>query len=111
RSPDRIEPGRWGSGRIGMYRRQRRRGQPTACDVTTGRPDLGRPGERGRLPEQGRAREHRVLDARLRTIYDEVLRRNPGELEFHQAVHEVLGSLAPVVAKHPHYVDAAVIRR
>ena len=26
----------------------------------------------------------------LRDIYDEVLRRNPGETEFHQAVYEVL---------------------
>ncbi|MBF6427633.1 NADP-specific glutamate dehydrogenase [Nocardia cyriacigeorgica] len=52
-----------------------------------------------------------VLDAKLSDIYDEVLRRNPGETEFHQAVHEVLDSLGPVVAKHPHYADAAVIRR
>ncbi|NEW48852.1 NADP-specific glutamate dehydrogenase [Nocardia cyriacigeorgica] len=52
-----------------------------------------------------------VLDAKLSDIYDEVLRRNPGETEFHQAVHEVLDSLGPVVAKHPQYADAAVIRR
>ncbi|MFF2082733.1 NADP-specific glutamate dehydrogenase [Nocardia sp. NPDC058176] len=52
-----------------------------------------------------------VLDAKLSDIYDEVLRRNPGEIEFHQAVREVLDSLAPVVVKHPHYADAAVIRR
>ncbi|MGW5454319.1 NADP-specific glutamate dehydrogenase [Nocardia sp. NPDC003979] len=52
-----------------------------------------------------------VLDAKLSGIYDEVLRRNPGESEFHQAVHEVLDSLGPVVAKHPQYADAAVIRR
>lgn len=52
-----------------------------------------------------------VLDEKLRDIYDEVLQRNPGEIEFHQAVYEVLGSLGPVVAKHPEYADAAVIRR
>ncbi|WP_026931054.1 NADP-specific glutamate dehydrogenase [Glycomyces tenuis] len=51
------------------------------------------------------------LDEKLRDIHDEVLRRNPGETEFHQAVHEVLSSLGPVVAKHPEYADAAVIRR
>ncbi|MEV5751445.1 NADP-specific glutamate dehydrogenase [Actinoallomurus sp. NPDC052308] len=51
------------------------------------------------------------LDEKLLEIYDEVLRRNPGEDEFHQAVHEVLTSLGPVVAKHPEYADAAVIRR
>lgn len=51
------------------------------------------------------------LDEKLHDIYDEVLRRNPGETEFHQAAHEVLTSLGPVVAKHPEYADAAVIRR
>src|SRR5690606_33013848 len=52
-----------------------------------------------------------VLDEKLHDIYDEVLRRNPGEQEFHQAVYDVLGSLGPVVAKHPEYTDAAVITR
>ncbi|WP_197684480.1 NADP-specific glutamate dehydrogenase [Aeromicrobium choanae] len=47
----------------------------------------------------------------LGTIYDEVLHRNPGETEFHQAVREVLDSLGPVVTKLPAYTDAAVIRR
>ncbi|WP_447008470.1 NADP-specific glutamate dehydrogenase [Saccharothrix isguenensis] len=51
------------------------------------------------------------MDEKLGDIYDEVLRRNPGEDEFHQAVREVLDSLGPVVAKHPQYTDAAVIRR
>jgi glutamate dehydrogenase (NADP+) len=51
------------------------------------------------------------LDEKLHDIYEEVLRRNPGETEFHQAVHEVLTSLGPVVAKHPEYANAAVIRR
>jgi glutamate dehydrogenase (NADP+) len=51
------------------------------------------------------------LDEKLHDIYDEVLRRNPGETEFHQAAHEVLTSLGPVVAKHPEYADAAVISR
>ncbi|GAA2760925.1 NADP-specific glutamate dehydrogenase [Actinopolymorpha rutila] len=51
------------------------------------------------------------LDEKLHDIYAEVLRRNPGEQEFHQAVREVLSSLGPVVAKHPEYADSAVIRR
>ncbi|WP_020579089.1 NADP-specific glutamate dehydrogenase [Actinopolymorpha alba] len=51
------------------------------------------------------------LDEKLQDVYAEVLRRNPGEQEFHQAVLEVLSSLGPVVAKHPEYADAAVIRR
>ncbi|GAA2091750.1 NADP-specific glutamate dehydrogenase [Aeromicrobium tamlense] len=52
-----------------------------------------------------------TLHESLGTIYDEVLHRNPGETEFHQAVREVLDSLNPVVSKHPQYTDAAVIRR
>ena len=51
------------------------------------------------------------LDEKLHDTYDEVLRRNPGESEFHQAVREVLDCLGPVVAKHPQYADSAVIRR
>ncbi|MBW9205893.1 NADP-specific glutamate dehydrogenase [Mumia sp. zg.B17] len=51
------------------------------------------------------------MDEKLQDVYDEVLRRNPGEAEFHQAVREVLVSLGPVVSKRPEYVDAAVIRR
>lgn len=51
------------------------------------------------------------LDPKLQDVYDEVLSRNPGEQEFHQAVREVLESLGPVVSKHPEYVDAAIIRR
>jgi glutamate dehydrogenase (NADP+) len=48
---------------------------------------------------------------RLEKIYETVLRRNPAELEFHQAVREVLDSLRPVVPKHPHYTEAKVIER
>ena len=52
-----------------------------------------------------------LLAEKLHAIYEDVLRRNPGETEFHQAVHEVLDSLGPVVAKHPQYADAAIIQR
>ncbi|MBX3194612.1 MAG: NADP-specific glutamate dehydrogenase [Microbacteriaceae bacterium] len=52
-----------------------------------------------------------LLDPSLIPVFDEVVARNPGETEFHQAVQEVLESLGPVVAKHPEYADAEVIRR
>ena len=42
---------------------------------------------------------------------DQVIARNPGEPEFHQAVEEVLVSLEPVVEMHPEYVEAGVIDR
>lgn len=52
-----------------------------------------------------------MLDEKLEPIYAEVLRRNPGEAEFHQAVREVLDSLGAVIAKHPDYADGALIER
>ncbi len=53
----------------------------------------------------------RPLDERLAAVHCQVLARNPGESEFHQAVEEVLESLGPVVAKHPEYVEAAILER
>ncbi len=51
------------------------------------------------------------LDPHLATVFEDVIHRNPGEREFHQAVREVFESLSPVVAKHPEYVDADIIGR
>ena len=52
-----------------------------------------------------------TIDSRLQHIYKLVLRRNPGESEFHQAVQEVLSSLGPVVDRQPHYLAERVIER
>ncbi len=52
-----------------------------------------------------------ALTGRMEQIYEDVLRRNPAETEFHQAVREVLGSLAPVLERHPEYVDRKTIER
>jgi len=51
------------------------------------------------------------IDEKLEPILAEVLRRNVGEEEFHQAVREVLESLGRVIAKHPDYADDALIER
>lgn len=51
------------------------------------------------------------IDEKLLPIFEDVLRRNAGEMEFHQAVEEVLESLGVVVAKHPEYMDNALIER
>jgi glutamate dehydrogenase (NADP+) len=51
------------------------------------------------------------IDEKLVPILAEVLARNPGEAEFHQAVREVLESLGRVVAKHPQYLRDALIER
>jgi len=50
-----------------------------------------------------------VQDEKIEPVFDRVVRRNPGEFEFHQAVREVLGSLGPVLAKHPEYLDRRLI--
>src|SRR5690606_40893089 len=51
------------------------------------------------------------IDEKLEPVLDQVLRRNAGEAESHQAVTEVLESLGSVVAKHPGYLDHALIER
>ncbi|HEY8534677.1 MAG TPA: NADP-specific glutamate dehydrogenase [Micromonospora sp.] len=47
----------------------------------------------------------------LDEIFANVVQRNPGESEFHQAVREVLESIAPALTKHPEYVEAKIIER
>lgn len=47
----------------------------------------------------------------VRRIYEEVKRRDPQEREFHQAVKEILDSLVPVLARHPHYMEHAILER
>src|SRR5690606_24124015 len=59
-------------------------------------------GTRGRMMQ---------LDEKLEPILAEVIRRNAGEPEFHQAVREVLESLGRVVAKRPDFFDDALIER
>lgn len=51
------------------------------------------------------------MHERLERVYADVLRRNPGEVEFHQAVREVFESLGPVLLKNPEYTEAAVLER
>ena len=52
-----------------------------------------------------------LIDEKVEPFLDEVLRRNPGELEFHQAVREVLDSIGPVLAKHPEFAEHKIIER
>ncbi len=37
--------------------------------------------------------------------------KNPGEVEFHQTVEEVLSSLTPVIEQHPEYEECALLER
>ncbi len=45
----------------------------------------------------------------LAKVMADVVKRNPGEPEFHQAVSEVLESLEPVVAKRPELIEKGII--
>ncbi len=40
-----------------------------------------------------------------------VIAKNPGELEFHQAVHEVVESLVPFIEENPQYREAKILDR
>ena len=47
----------------------------------------------------------------IQDVYEQVLKRNPGEVEFHQAVKEVLDSLGPVLDRNPDYIKAKILER
>ncbi|NFL02854.1 NADP-specific glutamate dehydrogenase [Clostridium botulinum] len=47
----------------------------------------------------------------VQKVFDELLERNPGQAEFHQAVKEVLHSLVPVMEKHPEYIENGILDR
>ena len=52
-----------------------------------------------------------ALTERLEGIYQDVIKRNQGEAEFHQAVREVLESLGPVLVKYPEFAESKIIER
>ncbi|WEV77551.1 NADP-specific glutamate dehydrogenase [Janibacter cremeus] len=43
--------------------------------------------------------------------FDEVIARNPGEKEFHQAVYEVMSSLSPIAGRVPEYAQWSIMQR
>ncbi|MGD9007680.1 MAG: NADP-specific glutamate dehydrogenase [Desulfobacteraceae bacterium] len=47
----------------------------------------------------------------MQSDYDMVMNRDPHEKEFHQAVSEVLQSVAPVLERNPEYRSAKIIQR
>ncbi|TGE37723.1 NADP-specific glutamate dehydrogenase [Desulfosporosinus fructosivorans] len=47
----------------------------------------------------------------LANVMEQVLKRNPNETEFHQAVKEVLESIEPVAEKHPEWMQAGIFSR
>ncbi|MEK3788316.1 MULTISPECIES: NADP-specific glutamate dehydrogenase [Paenibacillus] len=47
----------------------------------------------------------------IQSVYETVVKRNPHEYEFHQAIKEILESLVPVIAKHPKYIQHGILER
>jgi glutamate dehydrogenase/leucine dehydrogenase len=52
-----------------------------------------------------------MAQAALAAFMEKVKARNPGEPEFHQAVHEVVASVLPFVEKNPKYKKAKILDR
>lgn len=50
-----------------------------------------------------------IQNSYMSELMERVIKRNPAEPEFHQAVWEVLQSLAPVVAAHPKYIKEGIL--
>lgn len=47
----------------------------------------------------------------IERVIEDCKKNNPGEVEFHQTVEEVLRSLAPVIEAHPEYEEHAILER
>lgn len=47
----------------------------------------------------------------VQQVLDQVIARNPGEPEFHQAVTEVLHTLQPLLERRPEYLDQRIVER
>jgi len=52
-----------------------------------------------------------VMEQKVQDFMAKVIAKNPGEVEFHQAVLEVVESLIPFVEENPQYKDAKILDR
>ena len=57
------------------------------------------------------SQHHAPVAAEVERFMNGLIRRNPGEPEFHQAVQEVAESLMPFVLDHRKYVDGQILER
>jgi glutamate dehydrogenase (NADP+) len=47
----------------------------------------------------------------VKSVFKKIIERDPHELVFHQAVKEIVDSLAPVLAKNPKYIEHNILER
>jgi len=52
-----------------------------------------------------------VFDQQVNDFMAKVIAKNPSEVEFHQAVHEVVESLIPYIEENPQYKTAKILER
>ena len=52
-----------------------------------------------------------ALEQKVSDFMAKVIAKNPAEVEFHQAVHEVLETLIPYVEEHPIYKETKILER
>jgi glutamate dehydrogenase/leucine dehydrogenase len=53
----------------------------------------------------------RDISAKVNAFMEKILKKNPGEPEFHQAVREVAESLMPFLEENPKYQEAKILER
>jgi glutamate dehydrogenase/leucine dehydrogenase len=51
------------------------------------------------------------LEVKVNDFMAKLIARNPNELEFHQAVQEVVESVMPLIEQNPHYKQAKILER
>lgn len=51
------------------------------------------------------------VNAYIQSVLETVVQRNPGELEFHQAVREFMHSMIPVLEREPKYIEHNILER
>ena len=51
------------------------------------------------------------MSKKIEEFMARVVEKNPGEIEFHQAVREVAESVAPLIEKNPKYEKARILER
>ena len=51
------------------------------------------------------------MQKKIKDFMEKVIKDNPGETEFHQAVQEVVESVMPFIEKNPKYQDARILER
>ena len=52
-----------------------------------------------------------MIETKVKKFMEKVIEKNPGEMEFHQAVEEVVTSLVPFLEKNPKYQKAKILER